>query len=73
LQGERKILKRFEVSEAQETLGIFLAQDGNTHIQSQHILQSAYKRANSMRAGKIDHQEVWLAITSTIWKTLTYP
>ena len=37
------------------------------------MMDKAKKWADAMRSGRISRQEAWLAITSTIWKTLSYP
>jgi hypothetical protein len=50
-----------------------LAPDGNTLQQAQKMKALAIKWADGMRTGKISPSETWLAITSNIWKTLSYP
>jgi hypothetical protein len=35
--------------------------------------ETAMKWLDAMHSGQISRSEAWLAITSTIWKTLTYP
>jgi hypothetical protein len=73
INGIRKVLRRCEVHDAQETLGVHLAPDGNTKQQQQKMLEAAIKWADAMRTGKIPKDDAWLAFNSTIWKTLLYP
>ncbi len=73
IEGDRKELRRCDVGDAQETLGIFLAPNGNTKQQQIKMLTSAIKWADCMRTGMIPRDDAWLAFQSTIWKTLSYP
>ncbi len=73
INGQRKQLRRCEVNDAQETLGVFLAPDGNTMRQQQKMKDSVVKWADCMRTGRISREDTWLAFYSTLWKTLTYP
>ncbi len=65
-------VKRYEVWEAQETLGVYLAPDGNTMAQFDKLYNKVIKWADAMRTGHIPRQDVWLAYNSTIWRTLCY-
>jgi hypothetical protein len=49
LQGNRHKLRRHEVHNAQETLGIFLAPDGNLKAQFNKMLKLTHKWADNMR------------------------
>jgi hypothetical protein len=73
IDGNRKALRRVEVDDAQVSLGVALCPTGDTKTQAANMLQAAIQWADAMKTGKISRPEVWLAITSTIWKTLTYP
>jgi hypothetical protein len=68
IHGERKEIRHFEVPHAETTLGLDLAQDGNTFQQVHKMKVMAIKWADGMHTGKISPSETWLAITSTIWK-----
>ncbi len=72
-KGCRKELRRFESYEAQETLGVFIAPDGNTTKQHQKMQKLAVHWADCMRTGRISKDDAWLSFQSTIWKTLSYP
>ncbi len=72
INGNRKELRRCQVDDAQETLGVFLAPDGNTRQQQCKMLALATEWADCMRTGMIPKDDAWLAFHSTIWKSLTY-
>jgi hypothetical protein len=42
-------------------------------LQAKKMQDMATKWADAMRSGRISRQEAWIAITSTIWKSLLYP
>jgi Reverse transcriptase (RNA-dependent DNA polymerase) len=73
INGDRKCLRRVEPHQAETTLGVDLAPDGSTQQQAKKMIDIAIKWADAMRSGRISRSEAWLAINSTIWKTLTYP
>jgi hypothetical protein len=69
----RKQIKRLEPHQAYETLGVFLAPDGNLQEQFNKMLNVATIWADSMRTGRINKEEVWIALQLTIWCMLSYP
>lgn len=69
----RKTVRRININQAEETLGVWIAPDGNTNTQFQKLLDKALLWADQMRAGLIKKEESWIALTSTIWRTLCYP
>jgi hypothetical protein len=73
INGVLRPVKRYKVWEAQETLGIYLAPDGNTKAQFNKMLQKVIQWSDHMRTGRISKRETWLAFISTIWQTLCYP
>jgi hypothetical protein len=73
IANTRKVIKRLEPHQAYETLGVFLAPDGNLEEQFQKMLAAANKWAENLRTGKISRNEAWLALQSTIMRTLVYP
>jgi hypothetical protein len=73
IHGNRVSLRRYEAHEAQETLGVFLAPDGNHRAQIAKMLQVSQKWADAMRSGCLSRSDVRLSLISTIWKTLLYP
>jgi hypothetical protein len=72
IHGTHKVVTRYEHWEAQETLGVFLAPDGNLSSQFEKMLTKVQQWADEMRTGNISRSEVWLALTTTIWRTLCY-
>jgi hypothetical protein len=73
IKGVRKELQRYEVHNAQEMSGEFLAPDGNPMKQIEKMKNAAIKWADCMRSGHISRDDAWLSFYSTIWKTLLYP
>jgi len=73
IANSRKIIKRLEASEAYETLGVFLAPDGNLDEQFKKMQSAAVKWADSLRMGSLSRNEAWVALQSTILRTLAYP
>jgi hypothetical protein len=71
--GARKVVKRLEPYQAYETLGVFLAPDGNLKAQLQKMKNVAIKWADNLRTGSLGRCEVWIALQSTILRTLNYP
>ncbi len=66
INGCRKELRRCQVDDAQETLGVYLAPDGNTRRQHRKMTDLAIEWADCMRTGKIPKDDAWLAFNSTI-------
>jgi hypothetical protein len=73
IHGNRKLLRRFETSHAEVTLGVLLAPGGNMNQQMTNMKNSAIKWADAMRTGSISKQDAWLSFSSMIWRILTYP
>jgi hypothetical protein len=71
--GDRKTLTRLNADQVYETLGVYLAPDGNSTAQSVKLLSLSTKWADAMRTGHISKDEAWLAVTTTIWRSLSYP
>jgi hypothetical protein len=71
--GEQKLLQRHEVSTAKETLGIHLAPNGSTVSQEEKMKSMVDTWVDQMRRGKLSKTDVWTALQSTIWRTISYP
>ena len=71
--GQIKILPRLEPHDANETLGIFIAMDGNPKKQVEKLRGKAEEFAEHVRTGFLTREEAWHALNSTIVKTLEYP
>jgi hypothetical protein len=66
-------LERCEPEAAKETLGGFLAIDGNNKEQIIHLTKKAQEFADCIRVGKITKAEAWYGFTSSIMRTMAYP
>jgi hypothetical protein len=67
ITGDRKELSRLEYHQAYETLGVYLAPDGNSDAQVEKLKKLAIQWSDAMRSGRITRDKVWLAINTTIW------
>ena len=69
----RQIIKQLETSKAYETLGVWLAADGN-HSEELKILKSLAKEwADQIRVSFLSKSEAARALSATIIKKLEYP
>jgi hypothetical protein len=66
-------LERLEVSEARETLGVFIAMDGNQEQQTAELRLKANRWADRVRSGRLSHAEAWFSLNGCILKSLEYP
>ncbi|HEY9818173.1 MAG TPA: hypothetical protein V6D20_20565, partial [Candidatus Obscuribacterales bacterium] len=69
----RTTLQRHETDHAEQTLGIFLAPDRNTQQQVEYLKDKARAFAGHIRAGSLSRNDVWVAMKTTILKTMEYP
>jgi hypothetical protein len=69
----RRAVHRIPTNHAEETLGVWIAPDGNMNTQVKKLLDKALQWADQMRTGVIRKDETWLALHSTIWRALSYP
>jgi hypothetical protein len=68
-----RVVCRIPTNHAEETLGDWIAPDGNMITQVKKLLDKTLQWADQMRTGVIRKDEMWLALHSTIWRTLSYP
>ena len=66
-------LLRLEPSEARETLGLWIAPDGNQTAQFTALVDKATHWASKIRSGRLNFAECWISLTTGILKTLEYP
>jgi hypothetical protein len=71
--GDRVELERLEVTEAPNTLGVKTAPTGDNTAQFEQILEASKKWAAQIKVSNLRQMDAWLALRSTIWKTLEYP
>ena len=57
IEGIRKEVRRCEPCDAQETLGVFLAPDGNLRKQKEKLREAAITWADCMRTGHISRDD----------------
>jgi hypothetical protein len=62
-----------EVDEARTTLGVDQCPSGNMDQQAEKMEDLTRTWAAQMKAGYLKRPEMWLSLTSTIWKSLEYP
>jgi hypothetical protein len=65
-------LENLEVPEARKTLGVKTAPIGDNDAQFEHMLEASQKWAAHINAINLRQMDAWLALRSTIWKTLDY-
>jgi hypothetical protein len=73
VDGVRVTLERLEPSEARETLGVYIAMDGNWREQIQALLEKTIQFAEQLRVGSVKPNEAWYAFIVTVMKALEYP
>jgi hypothetical protein len=61
------------VIEARKTLGFKTAPTGDNTAQFDHMLQKSQKWAAQINESNLRQMDAWLALRSTIWKTMEYP
>ena len=66
-------LKRHEPDHPEVTLGINLAADGNSEGVSSYLKEKVDEFIGHLRGTRLDRNDVWKALETTILKTLRYP
>ena len=66
-------LRQFEASKANETLGVFLAPDGNNSDAKEALLEKSRLWSELIHKGHLKASDVMLAMDTTIVKALQYP
>jgi hypothetical protein len=67
------VLDLLEVSEARKTLGVMMVPNCNSTAEYERLLGESQKWASQVKAGNLQNIDAWLALRSTISKTLEYP
>jgi hypothetical protein len=70
---EWEVLQRLEVSDAQETLGIFASVDGNQKAQVAKLHEKILGWADKISTKQLSKTEIWLSLRLGIAKSLRYP
>ena len=71
--GVRDQVKQLEVNESYETLGVFLAADGNQEDEIKYLRKKAAEWADRIRVSFLGESEAAKALQTTIVKKLEYP
>jgi hypothetical protein len=71
--ASRVDLQRYEVDHAEETLGVYLAMDGNNTAECAALRKKAEEFADCIRTGFISRDDAVVALHTTIMKSLEYP
>ena len=66
-------LERLEVTEARETLGVYIAMNGNQTAQFQKLRDIATRWADQVRCGRLNTIEAWFSLNHSVMKALEYP
>jgi hypothetical protein len=66
-------LERLDVHEARETLGVFIAMNGNQELETQELWEKAMAWAEKVRSGRFSPAKAWFSIQFCIMKSLEYP
>lgn len=66
-------MPQYSPHEAKETLGVYLAPDGNNKEQVRILRQKAEAWKEKINVGHLDRTEAWQAIDYTILQSLRYP
>jgi hypothetical protein len=62
-----------EVTEARKKLGVKTEATGDNTAQFENMLEASHKWAAQIKASNLRQMDAWMALRSTIWKTLDYP
>jgi len=65
-------IKRLQANDAQRTLGVYLAPDGNNKTQLQILLTKTKTWADKAQTGHLNKVAAWLNLTSTILRQVHY-
>jgi hypothetical protein len=73
VDGVRVTLERLEPSEARETLGVFIAMDGNWREEVRVLKEKTITFAEQLRVGSVTPNEAWYSFNVTVMKSIEYP
>ena len=71
--GAPSPIRRLEVHQAQEALGIQMRPDRQMKDQVQHLRRRAMEWCDALRTKRLKKSEAWCCLNSTIMKTIEYP
>ena len=71
--GSTDIIRRLEVTEARESLGIQTRYDGIQDDQKEYLRRKTVKWKDAIRSGHLQKDDAWYCLQSSIMKTVEYP
>ena len=71
--GVPQNLMQLPITEAKRMLGVYLAADGNNRTQTMKLRGVAEEWRDKVRTGALTRKDAWIALTSTVMKSLEYP
>jgi hypothetical protein len=71
--GVHQMLERLNPAKAKATLGVWQAPSGDATNQIHEMRKLTEECADQLCTGKLKQHKAWLALTTTVWKTLEYP
>ena len=71
--GIQAPLKRYEVSHADKTLGVFIAVDGNEEAEIEHLKKLSEKFGHQLRTAKCEKNASMYTLQYSLMKTFKYP
>ena len=69
----RQSLKTIDIHQGKETLGVYLSPDGNNDNTTKVLKKKAEVWRDNIKTGHVDRNNAWLAVETTIMKSLEYP
>lgn len=70
---ERQPLPQFSPDKGNETLGVYLAPDGNNRKMIREMRKKAITWSNYIKTGHLQRETAWQSVETTILKSLLYP
>jgi len=71
--GKLHTIPRLEVTEAQRTLGVRLAPDGNSTAEFQYLKTTATEWKHRMEKARLTHMDAMFSLQSSILRKMAYP
>ena len=68
----QKNLRQLTITEARETLGVWIAADGNWKVQTQKLTEKADQWATKLQQGHLNTTDSMIALQTTIQRSLQY-
>ena len=73
IPGCTEPIRRLEVTEAQEALGIQSSPDGSSVAETKYLVDKVTQWTDAIRSKRVKLEDAWYCLNSTIYKTIEYP